>query len=256
VRRLAACLAVLALFVLVVPTTAASTDSAEHRILDQINAERSARGLRPLRTDTRLWDLAGDRATRMASTGVMSHAVAGNLGSSLASRGIQNYAYGEDIGYSTAARGLASSDELFSLWRASPDHWALMMSSRYNYVGIGLAFRSSTGQTFGSIVFTESRDISRPKAAMVDVSRSGHDVTWRWTGADVLLQTHTSGLATFRVEARVDGGAWQSVRPRTTTTARTVKGLASGHWYGVRVRATDKAGNVGSWSHEMRIWMP
>jgi hypothetical protein len=257
VRRLAACLAVLALLVFVVPATATtSSDSAEHRILDQINAERSARGLRPLRTHTGLWDLAGDRAARMASTGIKSHAVAGSLSASLTARGIQRYAYGEDIGYSTAARWTTSSDELFTLWRNSPDHWALMMSSRYNYVGVGLAFRPNTGQTFGSIVFTESRDISRPKAAPTGVSRSGRDVTWTWSGADLLLQTHTAGLATYRVEARVDGGRWASVRPRTTTTSRTVRGLAPGHWYGIRVRATDRAGNVGSWSAEMRVYVP
>ncbi len=245
----------LALLAVVAPATATSTDSQERRILAQINEERAARGLRPLYSDTRLWDLAGDRATRMASTGVMSHIVAGSLGSSLSARHIQRYAYGEDIGYSTAERGIASTNELFSLWRASPDHWALMMSSRYNYVGIGLAFRSSTGQTFGSIVFTEARDISRPRASLVDVSRSGHAVTWRWSGADLPLQTHTSGLATFRVEARRDNGAWASVRPRTTTTSRTVA-VATGHWYGLRVRATDRNGNVGPWSSELRIWMP
>ena len=188
----------------VAPATASSTDSQEHRILDQINAERVARGLRPLRADLRIWDLAGDRATRMASTGVMSHTIAGSLGPSLAARGVRSWSYGEDIGYSTAARGLASTTELFTLWQASPDHWALMMSSRYNYVGIGLAFRSSTGQTFGSIVFAEGRDVSRPTASVADVTRTGRTLTWRWTGADAPLQTHTAGLAPSRIQAHVD----------------------------------------------------
>lgn len=240
----------------VAPTTASTPiSSQEHRILDQINAERVARGLRPLRADLRIWDLAGDRATRMASTGVMSHTIAGSLGPSLAARGVRSWSYGEDIGYSTAARGLASTTELFTLWQASPDHWALMMSPRYNYVGIGLAFRSSTGQTFGSIVFAEGRDVSRPTASVVDVTRTGRTLTWRWTGADAPLQTHTAGLATYRVEARVGSGSWTSVRPRTTTTSRTVT-VSPGHWYGLRVRATDRAGNVGPWSKELRIWVP
>src|SRR4029077_10380584 len=96
-----------------------------------------------------------------------------SLGAALTARGVHRWSYGEDIGYSTAARGLASTNELFSLWRASPDHWALMMSSRYNYVGIGLAFRPSTGQTYGSIVFIEGRDRSAPIAAMLSVTRTG-----------------------------------------------------------------------------------
>ena len=77
-RRLAAFLAVLALLLFVAPATASTTvSSQEHRILDQINAERAARGLRPLRADIRVWDLAGDRATRMASTGASSLSSAG-----------------------------------------------------------------------------------------------------------------------------------------------------------------------------------
>ena len=195
----------LALLLFVAPATASTTvSSQEHRILDQINAERAARGLRPLRADIRVWDLAGDRATRMASTGVMSHTIAGSLGSSLTARGIRRWSYGEDIGYSTAARGIASTNELFSLWRASPDHWALMMSSRYNYVGIGLAFRSSTGQTYGSIVFVEGVDRSGPVATMLSVTRTGHDIRWTWTATDALLQTHMSGVAGYQIQTRTD----------------------------------------------------
>jgi len=257
VRRLAACLAVLALLLFVAPATASTTvSSQEHRILDQINAERAARGLRPLRADIRVWDLAGDRAARMASTGVMSHTIAGSLGTSLTARGVRRWSYGEDIGYSTAARGIASTNELFSLWRASPDHWALMMSSRYNYVGIGLAFRSSTGQTYGSIVFIEGLDRSGPVATMLSVTRTGHDIRWTWTATDALLQTHMSGVAGYQIQTRTDLGAWHTVASLSRATSRTVHGNASRHTYGVRVRPIDRAGNRGSWSRELRIWVP
>ena len=89
-----------------------------------------------------------------------------------------------------------------------------MMSSRYNYVGIGLAFRSSTGQTSGP---SSSRRVATSRGRRHRWSTSRGPVatlTWRWTGADAPLQTHTAGLATYRVEARVGSGAWTSVRPR------------------------------------------
>jgi hypothetical protein len=209
-----------------------------------------------LRFDSRLWDLAGDRAARMASTGIMSHSVAGSLSASLSARGIQRYSSGEDIGYSTAARGLASTNELFNLWRASSSHWALMMSSRYNYVGVGLAFRSRTGQTFGSIVFVEARDHTRPVASIASVVHTTDYIRWTWTGRDFVLQTHTAGVATYRVQIRVDGGAWRTVVSATRATARTMRDLARGHRYSLRVRATDKAGNVGAWTAESRVWLP
>ncbi len=131
-----------------------------------------------------------------------------------------------------------------------------MMSSRYNYVGIGLAFRPSTGQTYGSIVFIEGRDRSGPVASMLSVTRTGHDIRWTWTATDAPLQSHVSGVAGYQIQTRTDLGAWRTVSTLSRATSRTVHGNASGHTYGVRVRPMDKAGNKGSWSRELRIWVP
>jgi hypothetical protein len=84
----------------------------------------------------------------------------------------------------------------------------------------------------------------------------GNDVRWSWRGADPLLQTHTAGLRDFAVQLRADRGAWKTVSAATTSTGRTAPDRPGGHWYGLRVRARDRAGNVGPWSAERRVWVP
>ena len=71
---LAACLAT-AVGPIAHPTAVAASTagSMESQILGWVNAERSKRGLVPLRLHAGLVDLAGDRAATMASTGVMAH---------------------------------------------------------------------------------------------------------------------------------------------------------------------------------------
>ena len=236
--------------------SAATTTESEHLVMDQVNAARAALGLVPLRADSRLWDLAGDRAATMASHNVLSHTVAGSLSGSLNARGISWYGNGETIGYTTASRGRAAAISLFQAWRGSPHHWTLLMSDRYNYLGVGMAYRSSNGRTFGSIVLTESRDHSGARAVVVSANRSGDDIRWTWRGWDPRLQTHTAGLRDFTVQMRRGYGAWVTVLTHTTATARRSLNRTRGHWYGLRVRARDRLGNIGPWSAERRVWVP
>ena len=72
-------------------------------------------------------------------------------------------------------------------------------------------------------------------------------MTWTWTGADRPLAALIAGLQSFDVQRQVDGGAWVFVR--TSTTSRSwSSSIQVGHRMAVRVRARDRAGNVGSWS--------
>ena len=130
------------------------------------------------------------------------------------------------------------------------------MSSRFNYVGVGLAYRSSNGRTFSSVVLTESPDHTAPSARMTAVSRAGDDATWAWTGSDLVLQTGTAGLRHFDLSYRVDLGPWQTIRNDTTARSITLTDRPAGHTYRLRVRATDARGNVGTWSPSMPITIP
>lgn len=246
-------LAITLLTATVTTAEAATAPSADQSILAWVNQARVARGLVPLRSDARLWVLAGDRSASMASAGLLSHDVAGSLTWSLATRGIPTYGHGEVIGYSSGAADAA--DAVFSLWAASPPHWAMLMSTSFNYIGIGLA-DNDAAVTYGSIVLTESRDITGARATMVSAVVSGDDVRWTWRGTDPILQTRTSGLRDFAIQRRTDRAGWVTVTTSSGGTARTVLNLTRGHWHGLRVRARDGAGNVGPWSAELRVWVP
>jgi len=245
----------LLILISVVPVASASTATdAEREIMVSVNRARADLGLVPLRSDYRLWILADERASVMASTEILSHGVAGSLSATLDGRAIQWYRHGEVIAWTSASHA-SSPAELFRLWATSPPHWALLTSSSFNYLGIGLAY-SPSGLTYGSIVLTESNDRTGARAKMVDVSVSGDDVLWTWRGADPPMQTHTAGLHDFAVQQRTDDGEWVTVSSSTTRTARSAANRAGGHWYGLRVRARDRAGNVGPWSAELRVWVP
>lgn len=235
-------------------TNAATATAPERQIMDDVNAARADRGLAPLRSDWRLWVLADQRASAMASADVLSHGVAGSLQAGLDARDIQWYRHGEVVAFSTAS-GSAGAAHLFDLWASSPAHWALLVSGSFNYLGVGTA-RSGSGRTYGSIVLTESKDRTGARGTMVSATVVGDDVRWTWRGADPLLQTHTAGLRDFAVQQRTDKGTWVTVSAATTNTSRTAVNRSGGHWYGLRVRARDRAGNVGPWSTERRVWVP
>ena len=239
-----------------VAVQATTTTDAEITLLRWINQARADRGLISLTGWSILHDVSGYRAQRMANQGVLSHTIAGNLGTQITSSGADWYRYGETIGWSSSSNPLDAARALYNAWRGSSAHWSLLMSSRFNYVGAGLGLRAANGRTYGAIVLTESNDHSPPSARLTGVSRSGNDVTWSWTGADRRLQTHTAGLRDYDVELRVDQGSWVRRRNDTTTRSMTLQDLARGHSYTVRVRATDRRGNVGPWSTTLRATIP
>lgn len=69
-----------------------------------------------------------------------------------------------------------------------------------------------------------------------------------WTGAD-----NRSGITQYEVQFNVDGGPWQfgeTFQLGDGQQTRYATGAINGETYGIRVRATDRAGNTGAWSNE------
>ena len=253
----AALITALAVTAFAAPASAAtSASTAEAMIIGWVNTDRAAAGLAPLRGDSDLAYIAGIRASRMASSNTMSHTVGGNLGSQLAYRDVQWYRYGETIAWTSYAWTVDAARALYRSWMNSAPHRALLMSTRFNYIGVGLAYRSSNGRTFGSAVMTESLDHTRAVARIKTKSRSGDDVSWTWNGYDPRLQTHTAGLRDFDVQYRIGYGAWQTIYDNTTSKSLVLRDRAHGQSYAIRVRATDRRGNVGPWTIEQRVWVP
>jgi uncharacterized protein YkwD len=239
------------------PVSASSTsDAMEAKILQLVNDARAARGLVPLRLHAGLIDLARDRVAVNASTGILSHTIAGCLRCQIDQRGIQWYSYGEVLAATSRTWGLEAAQSLFDAWKGSPGHWAILMSDKFNYLGIGVAYRSANGMAYGGIDVTESIDQTRPWARMDTARVKGTTVSWTWSGADYLLQTHTAGLKNFDVQYRVDSGAWLTVRPGWAGKTFSMDGRKHGHWYGLRVIARDARGLLSNWTPELKVWVP
>lgn len=250
-------LAVTALGAHVAPAAGASSASMADDVLGWLNRDREKRGLVRYRAWSELTSVAVDRAGRMASRNALSHdAAGGDVGAEYDHNGIQWFGYGEIIGVSNAGWGRAAAAHIYSMWKDSPPHASIMFSNSYNYVGIGFAYRSSNETTWASIVFSNSKDHTRPVAERDGKSVSGTSVTFRWTGHDKVLQTHKAGLDDFDVEYRVDGGGWHLIRNGTTSRSLTLRDRSRGHYYGFRVRAADERGNLSEWTSEGRVWVP
>jgi uncharacterized protein YkwD len=263
-RRLGALLAgALALSIILgaspAPVSAATITPAamSAEMIRQINKQRVARGLVALRGDARLSALAYERAGNMAARNTLSHAAAGgSVGAQLDARSIQWFSFGEVIGWSGYGWSTKAVSHLVSMWMGSSGHRPLLLSSRYNYVGAGLVYDASTGRTWASVVFTESRDRTAPAASMTGASRSGTTIRLTWSGKDRRLQTHTAGLRSFDVQYRVDNGAWRTIRDNTDATSITIRNRARGHWYSIRVQSADRRGNLSGWTSAKTVWVP
>ena len=238
------------------PPNSPSSTTVETYIRTWLNRDRSNRGLRPLRVDVNLRAVATTRAGTLASLGLLSHSAPGNLSSQLNSAGVRWYGWGEDIGWSSYAWGHDVASSLYSMWRHSPEHWALMMSSRYNYLGVGLGYRWPDGATYASIVFAEMPDHTAPAAHLTGAGRSGTSVWFHYTGTDTTLQTHTAGLRDFDLAYKVDGGSWAIIRTHRRAVSITLASRAHGHTYYLVVRARDRAGNASAWSSPLHVTVP
>ena len=236
------------------PVAASTADTMEAQLLAWVNQARAQRGLRALRLHAGLVDLAGDQAAKMASAAKMFHLSC--LGCTFTNRGIQWYSIGEIVAGTTYPWGSQAAQSIFNGWKRSSSHWSLLMSRNFNYIGFGVAYRSSNHTTYAAGELSESKDRTPPWAKMTRASRSGTTVSFSWTGADPLLQTHTAGFRNFDVQYRVDSGSWTTIRSATTWTSLTLASRAKGHYYGVRIRARDNLGIVSSFSPEMRVWVP
>ncbi len=108
---------------------------------------------------------------------------------------------------------------------------------------------------FARAVFTESQTHRATGDEGDGDAKRRHDhLTWR--GWDPILQSHWAGLRDFDAWYRVDGGAWRLVRDNTTATSIRLTNRASGHRYWLKVRARDRALNLGSTSAPISVWVP
>jgi uncharacterized protein YkwD len=246
--------------VLVAPAPAAAVDTltvsaAESAMVAALNADRTSHGLVPVRVDTRLMAIARARSADMVANNYFSHTQTDgrSVFDILSTSGITWFGAGEIIAVNNYPTFDTSLQRANLDWLNSPGHYAIVVSTSYNYVGVGLAVDTATGKKFWTAVYMKGPDRTGARATIRTPSISAGSTSARrrvrvsWSGADVQLQVLTSGLYTFRVQRRTDGGSWVTVKSSTTRTALAFD-LARHHKYQFRVRARDRAGNWGTWS--------
>jgi len=157
------------------------------------------------------------------------------------------YQCGEAIADTNATPGPVGAAALYALWKGSPDHYALITSTTFNYIGIGVTYRPANRTTYASILFLEGPDRTMPIAGWTGVSLIGRTVHWGWTAYDPILQSHLAGVKNYDVELRVNNGAWGLLRSASTGGSCTMPNRAPGSTWALRVRARDNAGNVSRW---------
>ena len=89
--------------------------------------------------------------------------------------------------------------------------------------------------------------VGEVRQLLAQVGRSTHKrVTVRWSGGDSKLQVLTSGLAPIRGPVAGASAATGTPGRRPASTSRSMT-LVRGVAYEFRLRARDKAGNIGTW---------
>lgn len=252
-------IALLAALVAAPATTATdetmTISSAEIAMVAALNADRHEKGLVPVRIDTRLMAIARARSADMVANDYFSHTQPDgrSVFDIIKSSGITWYAAGEIIAKNNYPT-LSTSVEAANLgWKGSPGHYSIIISTAYNYVGVGLAVDAASGNKYWTAVYLKGPDrtgakaVARTPTVTTGSTSSRRKVTVSWSGADVRLQVLTSGLYTFWIQRQTDTGSWVTVTSSTTRTSKAFD-LPRHHTYHFRIRARDKAGNWGIWS--------
>lgn len=105
-------------------------------VIARVNAERTARGLPPLRQSGRLAKVAQSHACDNAARNVYSHT--GSDGSDLSIR-LRRGGYKLRVAAENTALGFDTTDRLVSFWMNSPHHRANILNPSVTELGVGLA---------------------------------------------------------------------------------------------------------------------
>jgi hypothetical protein len=231
---------------------------AETKMVSLLNAERAKAGLVSLKVDGRLSSIARARSADMVAKRYFSHTQPDgrNVFDLLNAAKVTWYGAGEIIAWNNWPTLADSATQAKNGWMGSAGHRNIVMSSSYNYVGIGLAVDASTGKKIWTGVFIKGPDrtggwvryqSTTSLASDLAGSAAYRYVTVKWSGGDVRLAVLTAGHRHYQVQVSTDGGAWNVFSNGQTSTSRTIRAWR-GHDYTVRVRACDKAGNCGPWA--------
>jgi uncharacterized protein YkwD len=241
--------------------TVAATEkmrTAEARLLKDVNRIRTQNGRKPLRLDQRTAHVARARSSDMAAKRYFAHVEpdGDDADRILDRRGIAATEVTENIGHTVGLSLREGSNRMANWWYHSPPHRVQMLAGDVNYVGIGIARRG--GRFTYTAIFTRSRDKTCPRVVIDEATWQPNgdsaDVAIDWHGIDPDLATGTAGIKRFDIEHLTSLGDWSRVEGDPQTSKRSFRASTTGE-QGIRIRAVDKAGNVGPWTYT-RIEVP
>ena len=255
-RPIAATLLALAL-VLPVAAAPALADQAptapKQHALDLINQLRADMGRAPLAWDARLADIAQWRSDTQAANMKMEHLSSWEpILSRMDAAGIEYDGYGEVLVWGTVLPPMESAEQAVTVWRNSATHWAWLSSAEFDHLALGMATDTNGRYYWTGLLLNAPEEtppdltppVARITATQLGVINDGRQrVTVTWAGENAVA---------FRLQKRVDSGAWRAVTLWTLATARAFK-LPLGHRYAFRVRARDADGNKSAWSEVVLV---
>src|SRR5262249_57397264 len=121
----------------------------------------------------------------------------------LTAEGITWYNAGEIIAWNNYSADLTAAIAN-SQWMGSPGHHAIIVSTDFNYVGVGLAVDPATGKKLWTAVFIKGPDrtaavASSSKALGAWTTTSTRTAKVSWSGYDPKLQVLTAGLKSYSI---------------------------------------------------------
>ncbi len=226
--------------------------AAEARLLKDINRIRVRNGRKPLRLDKPTREVARARSSDMAAKRYFAHVEpdGDDADRILARRDISASEVTENIGHTLGLTLREGSRKMATWWYRSPPHRVQMLARDVNYVGLGIARR---GNRFTyTAIFTRCRDKTEPRVVIEEAtwrsSEEGLAVAIDWQGRDPELAVGTAGIKRYEVQrfSVPDGWGDTAEDPRRSELVLPVPGTRDEH---LRIRAVDKAGNVGPWAY-------
>jgi uncharacterized protein YkwD len=147
-RRISLALALgLSVFLLVPAAGATVGSSTVTSLLGAVNHTRTARGLPPLRIDTRLVRAARSHSLEMLRGNYFAH---GDFHGRMVAFDVQGPTAGENLAWGNGS--YASPASIVAEWLASPEHRANLLRPGWTRIGIGLARGAFLGNGAATIV--------------------------------------------------------------------------------------------------------
>jgi uncharacterized protein YkwD len=238
----------------------AAFDAPEREMLRLINQDRAQHGLVAYRSYGVLNEIANARSYNMATRHYFGHVQPDGRTAfdMIDASGITWYAAAEDIAWNNYGDNLGSAVMANNQWMGSSAHRAAILSTSYNYVGIGLQVDSSNGHRMWTAIFVKAPDHTGGWAAfdpqpdtagtLTTQDAGPRNVTVSWRGGDIRLTTLTAGFDHYQLRQKRDSNSWTYISHSTTARSRTITAYP-GHSYWFAVRACDRRGNCGSWEY-------